>query len=119
MLAQAHQLVELNLSANALTVVEGLTGLSRLEVLDLASNRLREVAGLDGLRVLRKMNLAHNRLASLAGLAALQVPCGLVVEGPPWLCDSDKNDLRKVPGVDGLHRAQASPRKPPGCYGAP
>ena len=73
-LAQAHQLIELNLSSNALTAVEGLAGLSRLEVLDLASNRLREVAGLDGLRALRTLNLAHNRLASLAGLAALQVP---------------------------------------------
>ena len=73
-LAQAHQLVELNLSSNALTAVEGLAGLSRLEVLDLASNRLREVAGLDGLRVLHKLNLAHNRLACLAGLTALQVP---------------------------------------------
>jgi len=70
--AQARQLTDLNLSANALTAVEGLAGLSRLTALDLAANRLRELAGLDGLRALRRLSLAHNQLAALPGLAALQ-----------------------------------------------
>ncbi|GFR43792.1 hypothetical protein Agub_g4909 [Astrephomene gubernaculifera] len=70
------ELVELNLSSNAIASIDpgSLRGLSRLTSLNLASNRLPTVQGLDGLSSLEHLNLSYNYITSITGLSALQGP---------------------------------------------
>ena len=88
----AASLVDLNLHANQLTSISGLSSLVRLrflnlssnyieimaeaelgaleclEVLNLSSNLVRRVGGLENLKSLKKINLSYNKIESLEGL---------------------------------------------------
>lgn len=71
-------LTDLNLSSNALVVIDGLSGLSNLRSLNLASNKLPDVHGLEGLSSLSSLNLSYNFITSLSGVSSLQGPlCSL------------------------------------------
>mmetsp|Transcript_31987 Transcript_31987/g.38701 ORF Transcript_31987/g.38701 Transcript_31987/m.38701 type:complete len:271 (+) Transcript_31987:330-1142(+) len=57
-------LVELNLSDNLLTCIEGLEGLSKLKKLTLTSNKIKEVENLESLESLEHLLLQNNQIAT-------------------------------------------------------
>ena len=69
-----HDLLELNLSSNALQRIEGLHNMNQLQVLNLSCNNIRVINCLSGLYNLQKLNLSFNKISSLNNLRQLYGP---------------------------------------------
>lgn len=64
----------LDLSANKITSISGITNLPSLQSLNLASNFIRKVDGIDKLFNLKFINLSYNKISSLNGFLNLHGP---------------------------------------------
>ena len=69
-----HDLLDLNLSSNALQRIESLHNMSQLQVLNLSCNNIRVINCLSGLFNLQKLNLSFNKISSLNNLRQLYGP---------------------------------------------
>lgn len=65
------QLIELNLSSNAIQRIEGLQDMHMLQVLNLSCNNIRVINCLAGLYSLQKLNLSFNKISSLFNIKQL------------------------------------------------
>ena len=65
-------LLSINLHANEIERINGLTGLNFLTHLDLSSNNITRIQGLEGLVSLDTLNLASNKIVIVEGLFALK-----------------------------------------------
>lgn len=71
-IAHFSGIIDLNVSLNHLTEIDGLTKLTKLTSLNLSSNLLQSCDGLIGLRHLQSLQLQYNRISSLASLKRLR-----------------------------------------------
>lgn len=63
-------LVSLNLSSNRIENIEGLKGLTKLEILDIKANRVRSLKCIGGLSNLKKIDASQNIIESLEGFTS-------------------------------------------------
>lgn len=66
-----EDLIELNLSNNAITEIKGLENLVNLKVLNLSYNAITEIKGLESLDYLKVLNLNNNIIKEIKGLETL------------------------------------------------
>jgi Leucine-rich repeat (LRR) protein len=101
LLARMTNVRKLSLHDNALSNIEGLESLNKLEELSLEMNALTRIEGLSTLSALAKLDLGKNRLTSLDGGAPLSGVCHTLTQ-----LSLEDNMLRSLAGIETLHALQ-------------